>query len=64
MIALGADAAMIGRAYIYALAAQGESGVSHLLDLLEKEIRVAMTLTSVSSIAQITGDLLVRETRP
>ena len=33
-IALGADAAMIGRAYIYALAAAGEAGVSHLLELL------------------------------
>ncbi|MEG3064224.1 MAG: FMN-dependent L-lactate dehydrogenase LldD, partial [Comamonas sp.] len=44
-IALGADAAMIGRAYIYALAAAGEAGVKHLLELLEKEMRVAMTLT-------------------
>ena len=60
-IALGADAAMIGRAYIYALAAAGEAGVSHLLELLEKEMRVAMTLTSVARVADITGDLLVRE---
>jgi len=60
-IALGADAAMIGRAYIYALAAAGEAGVKHLLELLEKEMRVAMTLTSVSRISDINGDLLVRE---
>ena len=60
-IALGADCAMIGRAYIYALAAAGEAGVKHLLELLEKEMRVAMTLTSVKSVAEITGDLLVRE---
>jgi len=60
-IALGADAAMIGRAYIYALAAAGEAGVKHLLELLEKEMRVAMTLTSVSKISDINGDLLVRE---
>ena len=60
-LALGADATMIGRAYIYALAAAGESGVKHLLELLEKEMRVAMTLTSVSKVSQITGDLLVRE---
>ena len=60
-IALGADCAMIGRAYIYALAAAGEAGVKHLLELLEKEMRVAMTLTSVAKVADITGDLLVRE---
>ena len=60
-IALGADCAMIGRAYIYALAAAGEAGVKHLLELLEKEMRVAMTLTSVARVADITGELLVRE---
>ena len=60
-IALGADCAMIGRAYIYALAAAGEAGVKHLLELLEKEMRVAMTLTSVAKVADISTDLLVRE---
>ncbi|PUA98860.1 L-lactate dehydrogenase (cytochrome) [Acidovorax sp. 107] len=60
-IALGADCAMIGRAYIYALAAGGEAGVKHLLELLEKEMRVAMTLTSVAKVADISADLLVRE---
>lgn len=61
MIALGADAVMIGRAYIYALAAAGEAGVSHLLGLLEKEMRVAMTLTSVKNVSEISGDLLVKD---
>ena len=60
-MALGADCAMIGRAYIYALAAAGEAGVKHLLELLEKEMRVAMTLTSVAKVADISADLLVRE---
>ena len=60
-IALGADCAMIGRAYIYALAAAGEAGVKHLLELLEKEMRVAMTLTSVAKVTDISADLLVRE---
>ena len=60
-IALGADCAMIGRAYIYALAAAGEAGVKHLLELLEKEMRVAMTLTSVAKVADISADLLARE---
>ena len=60
-LALGADCAMIGRAYIYALAAAGEAGVKHLLELLEKEMHVAMTLTSVAKVADISADLLVRE---
>ncbi|MBN9473116.1 MAG: alpha-hydroxy-acid oxidizing enzyme [Bordetella sp. SCN 67-23] len=60
MLALGADAVMLGRAYIYALAAGGEAGVARLLDLVEKEMRVAMTLTGVKSVDAISGDLLAR----
>jgi len=60
-IALGADCAMIGRAYIYALATAGEAGVKQLLELLEMEMRVAMTLTSAARVADITAELLVRE---
>ncbi|MBP6781512.1 MAG: FMN-dependent L-lactate dehydrogenase LldD [Ottowia sp.] len=61
MLALGADCTMIGRAFVYALAAEGERGVTNLLDLLEKEMRVAMTLTSVRNVAEITGELLVKD---
>lgn len=60
-IALGADCTMIGRAFIYALAAAGQAGVSHVLDLFEKEMRVAMTLTSVNKVSDITGKLLVKD---
>lgn len=59
MLALGADACMIGRAFVYALAAQGGAGVSNLLDLFEKEMRVAMTLTSCQKIADIDRSCLV-----
>jgi L-lactate dehydrogenase (cytochrome) len=59
MLALGADCTMIGRAYTYALAAAGEAGVANLLDLFAKEMRVAMALTGVRSIAEITRDSLV-----
>ena len=51
--ALGADAVMIGRAFVYALAAGGEAGVSQLLDLFEKEMRVAMTLTGARSLSDL-----------
>ena len=35
--------------------------MSNLLDLIEKEMRVAMVLTGAKSIAEITPDLLVKE---
>ncbi len=59
MIAQGADAVLLGRAYIYALAAAGEKGVAHLLDLIASEMRVAMTLTGARSIKDISSDSLV-----
>lgn len=61
MLALGADCTMLGRAFIYALAADGQAGVSNLLELIEKEMRVAMVLTGAKSISEINTDLLVRE---
>ncbi|MDE8743345.1 FMN-dependent L-lactate dehydrogenase LldD [Pectobacterium polaris] len=63
MIALGADGVMLGRAFVYALAAAGEAGVVNLLNLIEKEMRVAMTLTGAKSIADITTDSLVQATQ-
>mgnify|MGYP000364059852 CR=1 FL=1 len=59
MLALGADCAMLGRSYIYALAAQGQQGVENLLDLYEKEIRVAMTLTGAKCINDINRNSLI-----
>jgi len=53
MIALGADAVLLGRAYLYALATAGHDGVAHLLDLFEKEMRVAMTLTGARTVGEI-----------
>ena len=59
MLALGADATMIGRAFIYALAAAGEAGVTRLLNLFDSEMRVAMALTGARSIAEIDRSSLV-----
>jgi L-lactate dehydrogenase (cytochrome) len=61
MIALGADCVLLGRAFVYALAAAGGAGVGNLLDLIEKEMRVAMVLTGAKSISEISADSLVRE---
>lgn len=58
MLALGADGVLLGRAWVYALAAQGEAGVVRLLDRFESEMRVGMALTGASSLSDIGGDLL------
>ncbi|WP_391090864.1 FMN-dependent L-lactate dehydrogenase LldD [Vibrio sp. NH-UV-68] len=59
MLALGADCTLLGRSFIYALAAQGQAGVENLLDLYEKEMRVAMTLTGAKSIHDLNRQSLV-----
>ncbi|MBL0950383.1 MAG: alpha-hydroxy-acid oxidizing protein, partial [Pseudomonas sp.] len=61
VIAPGADTGLLGRPFLYAMAAAGGAGVSNLLDLIEKEMRVAMVLTGAKSIAEVTSDLLVKE---
>jgi L-lactate dehydrogenase (cytochrome) len=58
-LALGADAVMLGRAFIYALAARGQAGVGDLLDLFEKEMRVAMTLTGAKSVSALDRTLIM-----
>jgi L-lactate dehydrogenase (cytochrome) len=60
MLALGADCTLLGRSFIYALAAQGQAGVENLLDLYEKEMRVAMTLTGAKSIKDLNRESLVK----
>lgn len=58
MLALGAKGVLLGRAAVYALAARGEAGVTQLLDLIEKEMRVAMALTGVRDVASIDRSIL------
>jgi L-lactate dehydrogenase (cytochrome) len=52
-LALGARACMIGRAYIYGLGALGKAGVAKAIDILEKELDVAMALTGTNRVAEI-----------
>lgn len=58
MLALGADCTLLGRSFVYALAAQGQQGVEDLLALYEKEMQVAMTLTGAKSISDLNYDSL------
>lgn len=59
-LALGANGVMIGRPWAWALAAAGEAGLNTLLTSLHDELRLAMTLTGVTRIADIGPDQLDR----
>jgi L-lactate dehydrogenase (cytochrome) len=62
-IALGADAAAIGRAYLYGLMVAGEPGVDRALDLLAEQFRRTLQLLGVTSAAELrkhAPELLVR----
>lgn len=66
-LALGADMAFIGRAYVYAVAAAGESGVAHVLRILTAELRSVMQLCGTTSLAALREeglDLLAVEGSP
>jgi L-lactate dehydrogenase (cytochrome) len=58
-VALGAKGCLIGRAWVYALAALGEAGVTRMLQTIRKEIEVAMALAGVTSVSAIDRTLLV-----
>ena len=52
-LALGADAAVLGRAYLYGLMAGGSAGVDRALDLLTGQFRSTMQLLGVTSVADL-----------
>jgi L-lactate dehydrogenase (cytochrome) len=60
MIALGARAVLIGRAWAWAVAAGGEAGVRHMLDVLRSDIDTALGLTGHTSIADLNASALYR----
>jgi len=49
-LALGARAGMIGKAFLYALSAAGEAGVTRALEILRNELRLTLSLTGTSSV--------------
>jgi L-lactate dehydrogenase (cytochrome) len=61
LLALGADAVMIGRAWAYALSASGQAGVAHVLQLIAAEMRVAMALTGQTTLAGLDRTCLVED---
>ena len=53
MLALGADAVLIGRAWAWAVAAGGERAVSKMLEGLRSDIDVALALTGRNSVSEL-----------
>jgi len=57
-VAAGANAAMAGRAYLYALGAAGERGVDRVLDWFRNDIERVMTLLGAGSVDALDRTLL------
>jgi len=59
-VALGAKAAMAGRAYLYGLGAGGERGVDHVLAMLDAGVRRTMALVGARNVSELDRSLLKR----
>jgi L-lactate dehydrogenase (cytochrome) len=57
-LALGARGALIGKAFLYALSAAGEAGVTKALDIMRNELRVTLALTGTASIDAVGPHIL------
>jgi L-lactate dehydrogenase (cytochrome) len=53
MIALGARAVLVGRAWAWAVAARGEAGVRHVLEVIKADMDVALALTGQTAIGDV-----------
>jgi L-lactate dehydrogenase (cytochrome) len=59
-LALGARGALIGKAFLYALAAAGEAGVKRSIEIMRKELAVTLALTGTTSAAAAGPHILRR----
>jgi L-lactate dehydrogenase (cytochrome) len=62
-LALGAHACLIGRAYVYGLGAGGAAGVTKAIEILRKELDVAMALTGTTSVNHVGREVISNLTR-
>ena len=60
---LGADAVMVGRAYLYGVGAGGKQGVDWVLDFMDAGLSQTMSLVGTTSIDAITSDYVCRSRR-
>lgn len=59
-LALGAKAVLVGRAHLYGLAAAGEPGVRHCVDILAQELRMTMQLCGARALSELDRGLIRR----
>lgn len=59
-LALGADACSVGRPYLYGLAAAGEAGVRHVLELIRTDFIRTMILLGAANLAELKGRVKAR----
>ena len=58
-LALGARGCLIGKAFLYSLAARGEAGVTLALEIMKKELAVSLALTGANDVSKVSRDILV-----
>jgi L-lactate dehydrogenase (cytochrome) len=59
-LALGARACLIGKSFLYALAACGEAGVAQALEILRAELEVSMALAGLTDVQRASPELLLQ----
>ena len=59
LIALGAKGTLIGRAFLYGLGAEGEKGVTRILEILQKELDLTMALCGATDLSQVNKNILL-----
>jgi L-lactate dehydrogenase (cytochrome) len=57
-LALGARGCLIGKTFLYSLAAMGEAGVTMALDIIAKELQVSLALTGSNDVRSVRPDIL------
>lgn len=62
-LALGAQAVMVGRPYLYGLAVDGAAGVQRVLEILRTELEMAMALAGKPTIASLDWSVLWQRPR-
>ena len=59
-LALGARGALIGKSFLFALAAAGEAGVNKAIEIMRSELRVTLALTGTSNVNAVGPHILRR----
>ena len=60
-VALGANAVLTGRAFLYGLGANGRAGVTSALEIMARELQVSLALTGCNDIRDASPEILFRE---